>query len=89
LIDAVELSAALEWLTNQVSEADQYLSTTQPWKESDAQKRQTILTESIHKILNVAIHLQPFLPQTSKKIIDHFSAPKISAFETALFPRLS
>lgn len=88
-IDDIDLSAALEWLSNQVSDVDQYLSTTQPWKETDDKKRAAVLQESVERIVFIAFHLQPFMPQTAQKIIDHFTIPQITALETSLFPRLN
>lgn len=88
-LDQVDISTALEWLTQHVSETDQYLSVKQPWKETEDLKRTTVLNDAVKRILFIAYHLQPFLPETSQKIIKHFTEPKIRAFETSLFPRLA
>lgn len=89
LINAVELSTSLEWVTEKIKATDMFLSTTQPWKEPDTSKRAATLNDAVSQILYIAVHLKPFLPQTSQKIISHFSAPQITAFTTALFPRLT
>lgn len=83
-----QLSDALNWITQKVSKVDQYLSDKKPWKEADETiKKETLLTAA-KEIQVIALHLQPFLPQTALKIIDRFSADTITAFEEPLFPRL-
>lgn len=88
-LDAIDTSAALEWITNCITQADSYLSTEQPWKQTDRDKRIATLQEAVKIILYIAYHLQPFLPETAEKITKHFSAPKITALTTSLFPRLA
>ncbi|HEX7017976.1 MAG TPA: methionine--tRNA ligase [Patescibacteria group bacterium] len=86
LLAAFELSDALSWAINQVSETDQYLSDTTPWKKTGAEQAD-ILKTAVKKILLIAYHLQPFMPDTARKILGHFTAEKITALEP-LFPRL-
>jgi hypothetical protein len=38
-------------------------------------------------LVMISFHLQPFLPETTKRILTHFRQPKIEAL-TPLFPRL-
>lgn len=88
LMDQVSLSEALGWVTEQVKDCDQFLSTKRPWKEADPKLRDTILTDAVNKILVIAHHLQPFLPHTAETIIRHFSADYVVALEKPLFPRI-
>jgi len=82
----LDFDKALQWLKLQVTEADQFLSEQQPWKQTGEVQKNT-LQISIKKILQIAYHLQPFMPTTSDTILQHFSQPKISALQP-LFPRL-
>ena len=86
-METFDLKPALEMALSGISYADQYLSENQPWKK-EGLEQQEILQNSIQHILEVAAHLQPFLPATTKTIITHFSQPAITALEP-LFPRLA
>ena len=50
-------------------------------------KLNEVLKKVVTEILTVAYHLQPFLPDTSEKIIAQFTAPKITS-QPPLFPRI-
>lgn len=80
-----DLTPALNWVVDQVKEADQYLSQTKPWKKEGVEKEK-ILKEAVKKILSIAWHLQPFMPETATIIKDNFSG-QIKAMKP-LFPRL-
>jgi methionyl-tRNA synthetase len=85
LIENFELSEALRWVSTQVNSTDQYLSEQKPW-EKTGDEQQAILTEAVKIIRYIAYHLQPFLPETSAKILGYFD-DKISAIQP-LFPRI-
>lgn len=86
LMDKYELSQALQLLTDLTASLDQYLAEKQPWKKEGDEQRE-ILEFAVRQIIEVAYHLQPFMPKTAKKILDHFTQEKITAIEP-LFPRL-
>lgn len=69
-----------------VSELDKHMSKTKPWLQPEAEAKENLrfLTS---QIILIALHLQPFMPETAEKILNHFSNPKISALEP-LFPRI-
>ncbi len=81
-----DLDRSLLWLKQQTMLADQFLSEQQPWKQTGGEQVKT-LQSAIQKILEIAYHLQPFMPETSKNILNHFSQEKITALKP-LFPRL-
>ena len=86
LMDNYDLTDGLKWISEQIIAADKFMSETTPWKkEGDEQKE--ILVEAINRIQLIAYHLQPFMPETTEKILKHFSQSRISAIEP-LFPRL-
>jgi len=52
-----------------------------------SQEQKDILQNAVINVLTIAKQLEPFMPETSKTIIDHFSNSHISALKP-LFPRL-
>ena len=86
-MDSYDLTDALRWIKGLITNTDQYLSKTKPWKkEGDEQKE--ILVAAVKKIQIISNHLQPFMPETAELILDHFSQLKITALKP-LFPRLT
>jgi methionyl-tRNA synthetase len=69
-----------------VTETDQFINKNEPWKKSGLEL-ENILSSCVDNILKIATLLQPFLPETSEKILKQFSADKIISAEP-LFPRL-
>ncbi len=86
-LKSYELDKALQWLKQIMIEADQFLSEEQPWKQTGDQQKET-LNAAIDRVLEIAYHLQPFMPETGSKILRHFSQEKITAIQP-LFPRLA
>lgn len=82
-----ELDLALKFVVEMIAEADGYLSQTQPWTKSGSEQ-QAILQEAVDRIRTIAFHLQPFMPNTSEQVLQHFNQSKITAL-TPLFPRLA
>ncbi len=86
-LDQFELTLALNWIFELIAAEDKRLAQTKPW-EKTGQNQQRILTESVQTILHIAYHLQPFLPETSQFLLDHFTQKKITALKP-LFPRIA
>ena len=86
VMSSYDLTKGLNLINDQISRADQYLSENTPWKKDGAEQKD-ILIEAVKKIQVIAYHLQPFMPETAEKILNHFSQLKITAL-TPLFPRL-
>ncbi len=85
LMAEYELTKALDWVLNQVTEADKYLSETKPWK-IEGEEKQQILLSAIEKIQVIAVHLQPFMPETAAQIQQSFTG-EIRPMQP-MFPRL-
>ncbi|MGD9129560.1 MAG: methionine--tRNA ligase [Candidatus Woesebacteria bacterium] len=81
-----ELNDALSETMLLISKEDQFLSEAKPWQLA-GEDQALILANSATNILTIAHHLQPFMPETAQKILDHFNKKKIVALK-ALFPRL-
>lgn len=76
---------ALESIFEQVGILDKKIDENKLWESPENKKE--ILKEIVNKIRQIAFDLEPFLPNTSKKIQDQFSKTSIKS-EKSLFPRL-
>ncbi len=85
LMNAFQLTEALDWIMDQSRQLDLFLSHKKPW-EKTGQEKKDLLLDAIEKIQTIAFHLQPFMPDTSQFIQNHFHN-EIKAL-TPLFPQL-
>lgn len=76
---------ALSHIWGEITEADKKVNQEKPW-ELSGEKLKEILVDLVKRIQHIAFNLQPFLPQTSEKILKQFSGQIKSA--TPLFPRI-
>jgi len=81
-----QVNEALELVWEKISKADKYITDTQPWLLK-GKKLNKILNYLVKEIREIALLLAPFMPETSQKIRDQFSGPKIKS-QKPLFPRL-
>ncbi len=84
--DHFNLKEALEFILRQIETGDKFLSEKKPWLLKGKEKSQ-VLTQAINQILILAYHLQPFMPETAEKLLNHFSQKKITPLKP-LFPRI-
>lgn len=86
-----KFNQALEFLLNDkksgVCAVDKFVNETKPWKLKGKALHKNLLF-AVSFIRNIAYNLQPFLPNTSQKILNQFKGPKIKAARP-LFPRLN
>lgn len=82
-----KFNEALEILWSKLRACDETITKTEPWKIKDQDKLEDILRPVAQDILNVAILLQSFLPNTAEKIIRTLTAEKIVKSKI-LFPRI-
>ena len=87
IMDQYDLSAALSFLWQKIRENDEYLSQNKPWKLEDKTKIKKILAASAQNILNLAILISIFLPQTGEEIRKQFLEKQIRK-KDSLFPRI-
>lgn len=71
----------------QIRTTDQYLNEQKPWKQSNKDQSVT-LTKAITNLQQIGYNLQPFLPETAKKILIQFKQNSKITSQPALFPRL-
>lgn len=81
---------ALDDVWEQVRGLNQYIDQEKPWaiaKEGDPAHLQEVLAYQASSLLNIASLLEPFLPETARRITDLFSAAKIEPEAGTLFPK--
>ena len=71
---------------NSLKLLDQNLNERKPWELKDRDEKELLLSLYVINLRRVAFNLQPFLPETSEKILKQFSGEIKSA--PPLFPRL-
>jgi len=85
LIDQFGFNEALELLWTEIKTINKEINDTKPWS-LDPEKRKNFLEEWLKKIHNLGLNLSPFLPNTSKRIMEVTSG-KIDKIKP-IFPRL-
>lgn len=80
-----KLNEALSFIWSQITQADKKINQEKPW-ELKGEKAKEALLDLVRKIQQIAFNLQPFLPETSQKILSQFSG-KIKV-ASPLFPRI-
>jgi methionyl-tRNA synthetase len=82
-----DLTQALNFLDESLSQLDQYLALEKPWlKENNNQ--QEVLTKAIHALLDINQALQIFMPKTASLIEKKFNQKNINPFTEGLFKRI-
>ena len=91
LIVEYKFNQALKNINELVKNVDQLIDHSKPWDliKSDRAGAKKVLQEAVDKILIIASDLQPFLPQTAKKIEQIFTVLKIKKPTEALFARIN
>lgn len=69
-IESYDLQKAADIIWKKISDLDEKIQKTEPFKlvKTDKEKAQKIITELVQGIYEVAVYLEPFLPETSEKI---------------------
>jgi len=80
-----KFNEALHFIWEKISEADKRVNEEKPW-ELEEEKARPVLDELAKRIQQIAFNLQPFLPETSEKILKQFSGEVKSS--DPLFPRI-
>lgn len=85
-INNFELNRALEYIWEKAKQSDQLVNDTHPWTLA-GEELASVLQQLVDSLINIAILLQPFMPDTAEKIISQFSTGNIEA-APPLFPRI-
>ncbi|MDO8270122.1 MAG: methionine--tRNA ligase [Candidatus Levybacteria bacterium] len=89
VIDALngyKFNECLTLIWADISALNKKINDTEPWK-LESHDLEEFLSEAAIKLLSIAKTLQPFLPETSEKILIQFSGEITS--NSSLFPRIS
>jgi methionyl-tRNA synthetase len=70
-----------------LSVIDKHINDHAPWLIKEEPKLKVVLQQEIEMLRSLARQIQPFMPETSEKILTQFKGPKIRS-EKPLFPRL-
>lgn len=84
-LEEFKFNEALSFIWSQITEMDKKINEEKPW-ELHGEKLTKVLEDYITKIQVIAFNLQPFLPETSEKILKQFSGQIKSG--PLLFPRI-
>jgi methionyl-tRNA synthetase len=57
------------------------MNDNEPWKIKEKAALEAVMIPAVEKLLNIALHLQPFLPGTAEKIIAQFTGESIQTKE--------
>ena len=76
-MDRQQIHRALASIIAVVSEADRYFAGEAPWalKKTDPERMGTVLYVTAEVVRQIAILLQPFMPQSAGKLLDLVAAP--------------
>lgn len=86
-LTAMQPKAALDLCQQEISVLDKFLAEKKPWQTS-GQDKEVILRQAGEKLLDLSQELAVFMPESSKKITQHFQQSQIKALSKGLFPRL-
>ncbi len=81
---------ALDEIWEQVRGLNQYIDEQKPWeinKKGDADHLREVLAYQVSCLLEIAVMLEPFMPDTAQKINHIFTEGVVRPIEGTLFPR--
>ena len=78
-IEEYHFDLALHEIKEKITAIDQLIDTEKPWElvKTDKEKTGKLLSKIADNIIEIALRLKPFLPETSEKIIKQFMAERI------------
>lgn len=85
LLKEYKLNECLNHLWSEIAETDKKINETRPW-QLNINDAKAVLEDLVKKLQHIGFNLQPFLPETAKKILDQFSGDIKS--QAPLFPRI-
>jgi methionyl-tRNA synthetase len=80
MIENCQFYEALRFIWEKVSEANKYIDDMKPWElvKTDTDKFEEVIRKLLSDIFRIAVSLEPFLPETAKKIHTALEDGKIS-----------
>jgi methionyl-tRNA synthetase len=86
-IQEFRVDLVLQNIWEQIRNVDKHINENEPWKITQEQKAQEVLSWEAAQVLEIGGKLAPFMPEVSKKILGQYTSSPIKSGE-ALFPRL-
>lgn len=86
-LDKYQFNKALQFIWHKIAVCNETLSAKAPWKLEDREEITKVLLPLAREVLEIAVMLQPFLPESAKKIIDLFTQKQITK-SAVIFPRI-
>jgi methionyl-tRNA synthetase len=91
LMESFRFSDAFDWAWRLISDANKTIDNEKPWvlaKENPA-RLATVMGELVSQMVSIGHYLEPFLPDTSARILEIFTAETITPPATPLFPPIA
>ncbi len=78
LLDAFKINQAFDYIFMRIQALDQAITQTAPFKvvKTDPEKGKELITDLVKELAAIDLLLEPFMPETSKKIIEAIMANK-------------
>lgn len=78
LLDAYKLNHAMDYIFERIGALDQKITQTAPFKvvKTDPEQGKQLITDLVKELAAIDLLLEPFMPETSKKIIEAIMANK-------------
>jgi len=88
-ISEYKFNDALFFVWQKITKVDQFINEEKPWDllKTDPLRCKSVLAHCIDQIQEIALLLEPFLPETAEIITNQFKGPKIVS-QKPLFPRI-
>lgn len=88
-LEEFRFNDAISFVWKKFGELDKYINEEKPWEllKTNDHRLKPILAHIVDQIQEVAVLLEPFLPETAQKIEDQFRGPTIKS-QKPLFPRI-
>lgn len=82
-----QIPDALEEISKRICQINQFINQEEPWKKKK-EELEKILTSAVFQIRQIAFDLQPFMPETSAKILKQFQPNVEIKSAKPYFPRI-
>lgn len=84
-----KFNEAMSYIWKKIAQLDLYINQEKPWTliNTNSQRLMAILAHCVDELQEIGLLLEPFMPQTSKQILEQFRGPKIVS-QKPLFPRI-
>jgi methionyl-tRNA synthetase len=85
--EVFRVDLALQNVWSRLSELDKHINENTPWSITDEKKLKEVLEFEIKELCAIAFLCEPFIPNTSKKILGALGNEKVTA-SVGMFPRI-